>query len=174
MTPDPCFDVFSEETVGLLNRCGRAPGVRGWGMSVFHRARERLVRQARAEGIDLRQSYSRIGKKALIAYQCYAHARQYKRARKQLGTSQNLDPRRLVRQTALCDLQIRGVFCGSRNRFSCQPTEAPRFLEVFQYHDHRNNAETKDHERVAWESSVQRIHLPASYHPVFLILLPIF
>ena len=51
---------------------------------LIHRARARLVRQARAEGIDLRQSYSRIGKKALIAHQRYAHAKQFKRACKQL------------------------------------------------------------------------------------------
>ena len=41
-----------------------------------------------------------------------------------MSTSQNLDPRRLVRQTAFCDPQIREVFCGSRKQFSCQPTEA--------------------------------------------------
>jgi IS5 family transposase len=51
---------------------------------LIHRARERLVRQAKVAGVDLRQSYTRVGKKALIAYQRYAHAKQYKRARKQL------------------------------------------------------------------------------------------
>ena len=51
---------------------------------LIHRARERLVRQAKAAGIKLRQSYVRVGKKALIAHQRYAHAKQYKRARKQL------------------------------------------------------------------------------------------
>ena len=30
-----------------------------------------------------------------------------------LDTSKNPDPRRLVRQTAFCDPQIREVFCGS-------------------------------------------------------------
>ena len=51
---------------------------------LIHRARERLVRQAKAADIELRQSYTRVGKKALIAHQRYAHAKQYKRARKQL------------------------------------------------------------------------------------------
>ena len=51
---------------------------------LIHRARERLVRQAKADGIDLRQSYVRLGKQALIAHQRYAHAKQYKRAGKQL------------------------------------------------------------------------------------------
>lgn len=51
---------------------------------LIHRARERLVRQAKKTGIALRQSYVRLGKKALIAHQRYAHAKQYKRAGRQL------------------------------------------------------------------------------------------
>ena len=49
-----------------------------------------------------------------------------------MDTSENLDPkfargarRRLVRQIAFCDPQIREV--GSRKQFSCQPTEARGF-----------------------------------------------
>jgi len=49
-----------------------------------HRARERLVKQAKDAGIDLRQSYKRVGKNALIMQQRYAHAKHYKRARRQL------------------------------------------------------------------------------------------
>ncbi len=49
-----------------------------------HRARERLVKLAKGHGIKLRQSYKRVGKNALIMQQRYAHARHYKRARKQL------------------------------------------------------------------------------------------
>ncbi len=51
---------------------------------LIHRARERLVRQARDAGVRLRQSYVRVGKKALIAHQRYAHAKQFKRAGRQL------------------------------------------------------------------------------------------
>ena len=51
---------------------------------LIHRARERLVRQAQEAGIDLRQSYVRVGKYALIKHQRYAHAKQYKRAKRQL------------------------------------------------------------------------------------------
>ena len=43
-----------------------------------------MVKQAQRAGIDLRQSYVRVGKRALIAHQRYAHAKQYKRARRQL------------------------------------------------------------------------------------------
>lgn len=51
---------------------------------LIHRARERLVRLARRVGLDLRQSYVRVGKKALIAHQRYAHAKQFKRANRAL------------------------------------------------------------------------------------------
>jgi IS5 family transposase len=53
---------------------------------LLHRARERLVRLARMAGLDLRQSYVRVGKLALIKHQRYAHAKQFKRAGKALRT----------------------------------------------------------------------------------------
>lgn len=49
---------------------------------LINRARERLVRLARKAGLDLRQSYVRVGKLALIMHQRYAHAKQFKRANK--------------------------------------------------------------------------------------------
>lgn len=51
---------------------------------LIHRARERLVRLSKQVGLDLRQSYVRVGKKALIRHQRYAHAKQFKRANKAL------------------------------------------------------------------------------------------
>ncbi len=51
---------------------------------LMHRARERLVRLAKAKGVMLRQSYARIGKYTLIKHQRYAHAKQFKRANKAL------------------------------------------------------------------------------------------
>ena len=51
---------------------------------LLHRARERLVRLAKAKGVELRQSYERVGKRTLIRYQRYAHARQFKRANREL------------------------------------------------------------------------------------------
>src|SRR5579863_7769088 len=51
-----------------------------------NRAREKLVRLAKRHGVALRQSYERVGKRALIAYQRYAHAKQFKRANKALRT----------------------------------------------------------------------------------------
>ncbi len=51
---------------------------------LMHRARERLVRLTKEKGIALRQSYARVGKRALIRYQRYAHAKQFKRANQAL------------------------------------------------------------------------------------------
>ncbi len=49
---------------------------------LLNRAREKLVALARKVGLDLRQSYTRVGKLALIKQQRYAHAKQFKRAGK--------------------------------------------------------------------------------------------
>jgi transposase, IS5 family len=51
---------------------------------LMNRAREILVRLAKRCGVELRQSYARVGKLALIKHQHYAHAHQFKRANKAL------------------------------------------------------------------------------------------
>jgi len=51
---------------------------------LLNRARERLVRLAKKVGVELRQSYRRVGKFALIKHQRYAHAHQFKRANRSL------------------------------------------------------------------------------------------
>ena len=51
---------------------------------LLHRAQSKLVALARKTGLDLRQSYTRVGKFALIKHQRYAHAKQFKRAGKAL------------------------------------------------------------------------------------------
>lgn len=50
---------------------------------LLDRSRERLVKRARAQGIVLRQTYSRVGKRALRKHAGYAHAKQFKRARRE-------------------------------------------------------------------------------------------
>ena len=50
---------------------------------LYHKARVLLVKAARGRGIPLRQSYLRLGKRALIMSSRYAHARQMKRARRE-------------------------------------------------------------------------------------------
>jgi len=50
----------------------------------YNRCRERLVRLANKHGIKLRQSYARLGPRALRKAFSYAHARQFKRAKKEI------------------------------------------------------------------------------------------
>ena len=51
---------------------------------LMHRALEKLVRLAKAEGVPLRQSYLRVGKRAAIMVGRYTHAHQFKRMRRAL------------------------------------------------------------------------------------------
>jgi transposase, IS5 family len=51
---------------------------------LLNRAREKLVKLAKKLGVELRQSYTRVGKFALIQHQRYAHAKQFKRAKRTL------------------------------------------------------------------------------------------
>jgi len=50
---------------------------------LYDRMRERLVKTAKEEDIELRQTYTRVGKKALRRQQNYGHARQMKRSKKE-------------------------------------------------------------------------------------------
>jgi transposase, IS5 family len=79
---------------------------------LLNRARESLVRLARKVGIDLRQSYRRVGKLALIRHQRYAHAHQFKRAGKafrKLKTFLGRTIRDIARQIANED-DLRDIF----------------------------------------------------------------
>jgi IS5 family transposase len=49
---------------------------------LYNRARERLVRLAKAHGVELRQSYVRVGPRLLFKNNRYGHARQLRRQRR--------------------------------------------------------------------------------------------
>lgn len=69
---------------------------------LYHRMRERLVKAARAEGLEIKQSYQYVGKRLLMQSSRYAHARQMKRARactRQLKTQLGRVLREIDRQT---------------------------------------------------------------------------
>jgi len=51
---------------------------------LMHKARVNLVKLAKASGVPLRQSYARLGKRALVMHGRYAHAKQFKRANREL------------------------------------------------------------------------------------------
>ncbi|MBB5578068.1 IS5 family transposase [Rhizobium paranaense] len=79
---------------------------------LIHRARERLVRLAKKTGLELRQTYVRLGKFALIQHQRYAHAKQFKRAGKalrKLKTYLGRTIRDIERQIA-GDEQLKAIF----------------------------------------------------------------
>jgi IS5 family transposase len=50
---------------------------------LYHKARRILVRLAKRQGIELRQSFERLGKRALIMQGRYSHARQMKRSKRE-------------------------------------------------------------------------------------------
>ena len=86
-----------------------------------HRARERLVGLAKRHGVRLRQSYARVGRFALIKHQRYAHARQFKRARRSLRTLKTYlgrvmrdIERAIVRQPALNSAFRRELYLAGR------------------------------------------------------------
>lgn len=88
---------------------------------LIHKARQRLVKQAKRAGIELRQSYTRVGKQALIAHQRYAHAKQFKRANRQLRKLKTFlgrtirDIRRKIEgDGALEDAFLRPLWLGER------------------------------------------------------------
>jgi len=56
---------------------------------LYFNMRLKLVKAAAENGIELRQSYRRLGKKALVMQGRYAHAKQMKRARKETKKLKN-------------------------------------------------------------------------------------
>jgi IS5 family transposase len=54
------------------------------GSKLYHKARIKLVDLATALGIDLRQTYVRVGKRAYLMSGRYGHARQYKRMKREI------------------------------------------------------------------------------------------
>ena len=90
---------------------------------LMHRAREKLVGLAKKQGVALRQSYQRVGKYALIAYQRYAHAKQFKRARRELRRLRTMlgrvmrDVARKIRgKAALRDIFVKPLWLAERVR----------------------------------------------------------
>lgn len=75
-------------------------------------AREKLVALARKTGLDLRQSYTRVGKLALIKHQRYAHAKQFKRAGKTLRKLRTYLGRTIrdIGRQILDDEQLQDIF----------------------------------------------------------------
>jgi len=114
---------------------------------LMHRSRERLVRLAQKLGIDLRQSYARVGKHALIKHQRYAHAKQFSRAGKALRTLKTYlgrvirdivrkakDDPELEAATANELMLARRVHAGNRNLNRVRGAARDADLRVFSLH----------------------------------------
>ena len=104
---------------------------------LLHRARERLVRLAQRHGVKLRQSYQRVGKKALIGHQRYAHAKQFKRAnralrtlRTQLGRVIRDIGRKLAGKDRLHELFARPLSLAQRVREQRQRQRGPKVYSL--------------------------------------------
>src|ERR1700730_17632489 len=92
-----------------------------------HRAIEKLVGLAKREGVELRQSYLRVAKRAAIMVGRYTHAHQFKRARRQLKFLRVRlgrvirDLRRKIRGQHAARRPLRPA---ARSRVACSPPRA--------------------------------------------------
>jgi len=75
---------------------------------LYDRARQRLVQQARKEGLTIKQSYQRVGRRLLMMSGRYAHARQMRRSKactRKLRTNLGRVIREIQRQGVPASLQ---------------------------------------------------------------------
>ena len=79
---------------------------------LLNRCRQRLVRRCRQHGVRLRQSYVRVGPRRLVQTNRYAHARQYKRMRRQVRKLHTYLGRvvRDIERKIATDAQLQSVF----------------------------------------------------------------
>jgi IS5 family transposase len=107
---------------------------------LIHRARERLVRLARTVGLDLRQSYVRVGKLALIAHQRYAHAKQFKRANRALRTLKTYLGRTIrdIRRQIAGDEELDAIFKWSlyQGETVLEQRQRQRGRKIYSLHAH--------------------------------------
>ena len=83
---------------------------------LYDRMRERLVMAARREGVALRQSYVRVGKRLLAQQSRYAHAKQWRRARR---CTRRL---RTILGRVIRDIERANCPIGARRRGICWPS----------------------------------------------------
>ena len=133
--PSDFTQVIVDTTVGPKNVAFPTDAKR------VYRAREHLVKRARKQGVKLRQSYIRKAKTALIKHQRYAHARQYKRARRELKSLKTWLGRveRDIRRKIKGDEALQDIFRRPLFLAECVRTQKPRekdnpFPKVYALH----------------------------------------
>ena len=104
---------------------------------LYDRARERLVAEARARSIPLRQSYRRVGKRLLLMSGRYAHARQMKRSRrctKRLNTLLGRVIRDIERRCVEPDAPLQELLGTARRIHTQQRTDKKKVYSVHEAH----------------------------------------
>jgi IS5 family transposase len=100
---------------------------------LLNRAREQLTALATKSGVKLRQTYKRTGRKAAINAGKYAHAKQFKRMRKEVKKLKNYLGRvtRDIERKIKGSLELQGVFAdllGMANRLLIQGKDSSHKL----------------------------------------------
>ena len=100
---------------------------------LYDRLRERLVKSARKNGIELRQTYERIGKKVLRTQSGYAKANQFKRARKatkQLKTFLGRVLRDIKRKMTAPDMELQKLLDLGERLFNQKKSDKKKLYSI--------------------------------------------
>ena len=100
---------------------------------LYDRLRERLVKSARKNGIELRQTYERIGKKVLRSQSGYAKANQFKRARKatkQLKTFLGRVLRDVKRKMTAPDMELQKLLDLGERLFNQKKSDKKKLYSI--------------------------------------------
>lgn len=100
---------------------------------LYNRARERLVKAARARGLVVKQSYQRVGSRLLMQQSRYAHARQMNRARRctrKLHTNLGRVIREILRQQPESTGVLKKLLQTAQHIFWQQPQDKNKVYSV--------------------------------------------
>ena len=100
---------------------------------LYNRARERLVKVARERGLQIKQSYERVGPRLLMQQSRYAHARQMKRARactRKLRTNLGRVIREITRQCSEPTGVLQQLLTTAQRIHAQQPTDKNKVYSV--------------------------------------------
>lgn len=100
---------------------------------LYHRAITKLARAAASRGIKLRQSYVRVAKRAAIMVSRYAHAKQFKRMRRELRklkTWLGRVLRELRRQATAPDVMLAELLSVCERLHAQQPTDKKKLYSL--------------------------------------------
>ena len=100
---------------------------------LYDRVREGLVKTARKEGLQIKQSYARVGKRLVMQQSRYAHARQMKRAKaaqRKLKTNLGRVIREIQRQNATPDGKTASLLEVAKKIHTQKPQDSGKVYSV--------------------------------------------